>query len=57
LVDRTKTQISWLEVQKEKYKRKGLSEQITAIKKTKSYFNKNGKEKRRNKKIDEKSTT
>ncbi|XP_055378301.1 repetitive organellar protein-like [Condylostylus longicornis] len=33
LIDRTKGQIAWLEIQKEKYKSKGLSERITMIKK------------------------
>jgi hypothetical protein len=33
LIDRTKGQIAWLELQKQKYKRKGMVEKITEIKK------------------------
>lgn len=33
IVDRTKGQIAWLEVQKEKYKSKGLTTEISSIRK------------------------
>lgn len=33
LIDRTKGQIAWLELQKQKYKEKGLTDRISAVKK------------------------
>lgn len=33
LVDHTKGQIAWLELQKQKYKEKGLTDRISAVKK------------------------
>lgn len=33
LIDRTKGQIAWLELQKQKFKEKGLTAQISAVKK------------------------
>lgn len=33
LIDRTKGQIAWLELQKQKYKEKGMTDRISTVKK------------------------